>query len=93
MGEELLGIIPARKEMHAIDRLKAEQSLEEKFGHEALRVYVKVDGTRSAEEIRGELAMDETKFLDILGFLEDAGLITTETVFEAEFKQKKEKKP
>jgi hypothetical protein len=93
MGEELLGIIPARKEMHAIDRLKAEQTLEEKFGHDALRVYVKVDGVKSAEELRGELALDEKKFLDILGFLEDKGLITTKTVFEADLEQTKEKKP
>ncbi|MDO8339397.1 MAG: hypothetical protein Q7T16_01955 [Candidatus Burarchaeum sp.] len=92
MGEELLGIIPARKELHAIDRLKAEQVLEEKFGHDALRVYVKINGARNAEEIRGELAMDEKKFLEILGFLEDGGLITTKTVFEAEFEQKPEKK-
>ena len=92
MSEELLGIIPAKKEMHAIERLKAEQKLSEKFGTGALKLYVKIDGTKNAEELRSEMAMEEPKFLELLGFLEDIGMITTETVFEAEFEPKKEKK-
>ncbi|VVC03603.1 Uncharacterised protein [Candidatus Burarchaeum australiense] len=92
MSEELLGIIATRKELHAIERLKAEQALAEKFGADALRVYVKIDGLKNAEELRSDAGLDEAKFLEILGFLEDRGLITTKTVFEAELEQKKGEK-
>ena len=89
MGEELLGIIPARKELHAIERFKAEQVLAEKFGDLGVKVYIKIDGKKNAEEIRNELAIPEARFLEILGFLEDRGMIATRTVFEAEYDEKK----
>jgi len=92
MGEELLGIIPSRKELHAIERFKAEQALAEKFGDDGVKVYIKVDGRRNAEELRAETGIPEPRFLEILGFLEDSGMITTKTVFEAEFEEKKEGK-
>ena len=88
MGEELLGIIPARKELHAIERLKAEQVLLEKFGDQGVRVYVKIDGKKNAEEIRNQLAVQEDRFIEILAFLEDRGMIASKTVFEAEYEEK-----
>lgn len=89
MGEELLGIIPSKKELHAIERFKAEQVLAEKFGDQGVKVYIKVDGKKNAEEIRNELAIPDARFLEILGFLEDRGMIATRTVYEAEFEEKK----
>jgi hypothetical protein len=88
MGEELLGIIPAKKPLHAIERLKAEQVLSEKFGDQGVKVYIKVDGKKNAEEIRAELAIPEAQFLEIIAFLEDRGMVETRTVFEAEFEGK-----
>ena len=92
MGEELLGIIPSKKELRAIERFKTEEAITEKLGNDALRLYVEIDGKKNAEEIRAELGMEEPKFLELLGSLEDSGMITTKTVFEAEFEQKKEAK-
>ncbi|RLG19716.1 hypothetical protein DRN67_01990 [Candidatus Micrarchaeota archaeon] len=89
MGEELLGIIPSKKNLKAIDRFKVEKEISEKFGEEALAVYVKADGRKNAEELRAELKMDEKKFLEVLGFLEEKGMIITKTVFEAELESKK----
>ena len=92
MGEELLGIIPSKKSMHAIDRFKAEQELSEKFGDEALKLYMMIDGKKNAEEIRSATGMEESKFLEILGYLEDKKLIFSKTVFEAELEHEKEEK-
>ena len=92
MSQELLGIIPSKKGLHAIDRFKAEQLLSEKFGDNALKIYMKIDGKKNAEEIRGAAGMEEPKFLEILGFLEDKGMILTKTVFEAELENKKNEK-
>jgi len=84
-----LGIIPSKKKLHAIERFKAEQAIMEKFGNDALKLYIKIDGKKNAAEIRTALGMDEPKFLEILGSLEDMNMIATKTVFEAEFEQKK----
>lgn len=87
ISEELLGIVPIKRQMHAAERLKAEQALEEKFGDEGMKAYLKIDGKRNAEEIRAELGIEEQKFLELLNFLEDSKLIITKTVFELELEK------
>jgi len=87
ISEQLLGIVPIKRQTHAAERLKSEQALEEKFGEEGMKAYVKIDGKRNAEEIRAELSMDEQKFLELLNYLEDCKLIITKTVFELELEK------
>jgi hypothetical protein len=88
MGEELLGIIPVKEELGAVERFKIEKTLYDKFKDDSIRVYLSIDSKKNAEEIETETEIPEAKFLEMLNFMEKSKLIQLKTIFEIEVAKK-----
>jgi hypothetical protein len=88
MGEELLGIIPVKEELGAVERFRIEKMLYEKFKDDAIKIYLSIDSKKNAEEIETETEIPEAKFLEMLNFMEKSKLIQLKTIFEIEVAKK-----
>jgi len=84
MGEELLGVIPTREQLGAVERFKIESKLHDKFKDDGIRVYLSVDSRKNAEEMKTELGLSDAKFIEILNFMEREGIIKLKTIYELE---------
>jgi len=84
MGEELLGIIPSREQLGAVERFRVESKLHERFRDDGIKVYLSIDSKKNAEELKAELGLADAKLLEILNFMEGEGIIKLKTVYEFE---------
>jgi len=84
MGEELLGIIPIREQLGAVERFRTESKLHERFKDDGIKVYLSIDSKKNAEEIKTETGLAEGKFLEIINFMEGEGIIKLKTIYEFE---------
>lgn len=89
MTEELVGLIPKKTSIDAVNRFKEEQKLYEKFGKEGMSLYVRIDGKRTLAEILTSTGMDEGKLMGMIGEMERLGMIKVFTVFELEAEEEK----
>ena len=85
MSEELLGIVPVREDLGAVERFKIEKQLYGKFKDDGVKVYLLIDSKKNAEELITEADIAEGKFLEILNFMEKGKMIQLKTIFEIEF--------
>lgn len=84
MGVELIGIIPIKEELGAVERFRTESKLHEKFRDEGIKVYLSIDSKKNAEEIKTDTGIAETRLLEILNFMEEEKIIQLKTVYELE---------
>jgi hypothetical protein len=84
MGEELIGIIPVKGELGAVERFRVERKLHERFRDEGIKVYLSIDSKKNAEEIKAETGISEARLLEILNFMEGEGIIQLKTIYEFE---------
>ncbi|MCX8174945.1 MAG: hypothetical protein N3E51_01955 [Candidatus Micrarchaeota archaeon] len=69
--------IKLQKEAKTGLQLYRDQSLlRRKFGEEAVRLYDMIDSEKTAAEIMAELGMDEKKFMEILEFMNNNGIVS-----------------
>jgi len=87
MGVELIGIVPIREELGAVERFKGESKLHEKFGDDGIKAYLSIDSKKNAEEIKMETGIAEEKLIELLDYMEREKLIHLKTVYELEIEK------
>ncbi|MCX6777800.1 MAG: hypothetical protein NT157_02850 [Candidatus Micrarchaeota archaeon] len=88
MGEELVGLIPRKLEIDAVQRFRSEQTIFEKYGKEGVSLYMQIDGMKTVAELIASGNVKEEKVLEILKELEKLRLVRMFTVFELEAEEK-----
>lgn len=58
-----------------IERYTHEKDLSGKYGNEAIKVYLLVDGQTSAEEIMKKTGVEESKFIEIVTYMENNDMV------------------
>jgi len=76
-------VIISKVEAGPLDRFKNQNLVLKKFGEDGLRVYNSIDGASTAGDILAKLELPEDKFVSILEFLEQGGMITVAAASEA----------
>ena len=61
--------------METTENKRFERIIQKRYGTLGIRVYSLIDGKKTAEEIMRKLNMVESKFLEILTFMEQSGII------------------
>lgn len=64
---------PPEEELTPVERI-----VKEKYGEVGLKVYVLIDGRRTAEQIMKETGLTEAKLVEILDFMDEQGIIKLE---------------
>ncbi len=82
MSAELAGLIPKRLPVSAMSRFKEEQQLFEKFGKDAMHLYMKIDGKKTLAELHQTSGFEEKRLLELMDEMEKLGMIKVYTVFE-----------
>lgn len=77
--EEEFSTAPEKRETEAGEELTpVERIIKEKYGDVGLRVYILIDGRRTAEQIMKETGLTEAKLVEILDFMDEQGIIKLE---------------
>jgi hypothetical protein len=63
-----------------LQRFKNQNLILKRFGETGLQVYKAITGKRTAEELRGDLGVEQSLFSQILDFMHDAGMVELESV-------------
>ena len=61
-----------------IERYRVEKGLSDKFGPDAVKVYLLIDGKTPAEEVMRKADLAEQKFVEIMTYMEEKGIVKTE---------------
>jgi|GEM_PF-2535716 len=76
--EDLSKKILEKKPCDAVGRYRLEKELADRYGAEAVKVYLLIDGKTSAEEIKKKIGMSEERLLDIINYLGEKGALKEE---------------
>jgi hypothetical protein len=75
MDKDSLKRVLEKKQQGPIDRYMHEKDLSEKYEADGIKIYLLIDGQRSAEEIMKKIGVEEGKFIEIVSYMEKSDMV------------------
>jgi DNA-binding Lrp family transcriptional regulator len=85
MDRNSLKRVLEKKQQGPIDRYMHEKDLSEKYGTDGIKIYLLVDGQKTAEDIMNEIGMEEGRFIELISYMEQNDMVASgEAVYTPE---------